>query len=111
VFNARWIVSFLSSHEIVILESTKYLYISMISEPFMAWGAILGGGLSGAGDTKSVLIRVALSVWLVRIPLSYFLVTVLGFGAVSVWWSMNLSQFLQAFLISKRYFSRKWIPT
>jgi putative MATE family efflux protein len=109
VLNARWIVSFLSTDDIVILESKKYLYISMISEPFMAWGIILGGGLNGAGDTKSVLIRVAVSVWLVRIPLSYLFVNLLGFGAASVWWAMNLSQVVQAFLISKRYFSKKWL--
>ena len=108
VINARWIASFLSTNEIVILESKKYLYISMISEPFMAWGLILGGGLNGAGDTRSVLIRVALSIWLVRIPLSYVFVTLFGFGPASVWWSMNLSQIIQAFLVSKRYFSKKW---
>jgi putative MATE family efflux protein len=108
VLNARWIVSLLSNNEIVIRESVKYIFISMISEPFMAWGIILSGGLNGAGDTKSVLMRVALSVWLVRIPLSYIFVVLFGFGAVSVWWSMNVSQFVQAFLISKRYFSREW---
>jgi Na+-driven multidrug efflux pump len=75
----------------------------------MAWGLILGGGLNGAGDTKSVLMRVALSVWLVRIPLSYIFVVLFGLGPVSVWWSMNLSQFLQAFLISKRYLKRGWL--
>ena len=109
VLNARWIASLLSPNETVIRESAKYLYISMLSEPFMAWGIILGGGLNGAGDTRSVLIRVALSIWLVRIPLSYIFVTLLGFGAVSVWWSMNLSQVIQAFLISKRYFSKRWL--
>lgn len=109
ILNARWIVSFLSTNDIVILESKKYLYISMISEPFMAWGIILGGGLNGAGDTKSVLTRVAVSVWLIRIPLSYIFVNLLGFGVTSVWWAMNLSQFVQAFLISKRYFSKKWL--
>jgi putative MATE family efflux protein len=109
ILNARWIASFLSHNEIVIRESMKYIYISMISEPFMAWGIILGGGLNGAGDTRSVLIRVALSVWLVRIPLSYIFVVFFGFGPVSVWWSMNTSQFLQAFLMSKRYFDRKWL--
>jgi len=108
ILNARWIASFLSHDEIVIRESVKYIYISMISEPFMAWGLILAGGLNGAGDTKSVLMRVAFSVWLVRIPLSYFCVVFLGFGAVSVWWSMNLSQFIQAFLLSRRYFSKEW---
>jgi Na+-driven multidrug efflux pump len=81
----------------------------MISEPFMAWGMILGGGLNGAGDTRSVLVRVALSLWLVRIPLSFVLVVLFGFGPTSVWWSMNLSQFLQAFLISKRYIGRGWL--
>jgi Na+-driven multidrug efflux pump len=109
VLNARWIASLLSGNEVVIHESTKYLYISMLSEPFMAWGIILGGGLNGAGDTRSVLISVALSIWLVRIPLSYVFVALFGFGAVSVWWSMNLSQIVQAFLISKRYFSKRWL--
>jgi putative MATE family efflux protein len=109
ILNARWIASFLSSNEIVIGESTKYIYISMISEPFMAWGIILGGGLNGAGDTRSVLIRVALSVWLVRIPLSYIFVVFFGFGPASVWWSMNISQFVQAFVMSKRYFDRNWL--
>jgi MATE family multidrug resistance protein len=108
ILNAQWIVSFLSNNEIVIRESTKYIYISMISEPFMAWGVILGGGLNGAGDTKSVLMRIAFSLWLVRIPLSYLFVIGFGFGAASVWWSMNLSQFAQAFLISKRYFNKGW---
>ncbi len=36
----------------VIEESITYIYISMISEPFMAWGMILSGGLNGAGDTR-----------------------------------------------------------
>jgi Na+-driven multidrug efflux pump len=109
ILNARWIVSFLSSNAIVVRESVRYLYISMISEPFMAWGIILGGGLIGAGDTRSVLMRVALSVWLVRIPLSFVLVVLLGFGPASVWWSMNISQFLQAFFIFKRYLKREWL--
>ncbi len=109
ILNARWIASFLSNNEIVIRESMKYIYISMISEPFMAWGIILGGGLNGAGDTRSVMIRVALSVWLVRIPLSYMFVVLFGFGPVSVWWSMNISQFVQAYLMSKRYFNREWL--
>jgi len=109
ILNARWIASFLSNNEIVIRESMKYIYISMISEPFMAWGIILGGGLNGAGDTRSVMIRVALSVWFVRIPLSYILVVLFGFGPISVWWSMNISQFVQAFLMSKRYFGQEWL--
>jgi putative MATE family efflux protein len=111
VLNARWIVSFLSHNEIVIEESVKYLYINMISEPVMAWGIILSGALNGAGDTRGVLRNVALSLWLVRIPLCYLFVVVLGFGPVSVWWCMNLSQFVMASLMTKRYLRRHWLST
>jgi putative MATE family efflux protein len=111
ILNARWIVSFLSKDEIVMKESVRYLYISMISEPVMAWGLILGGGLNGAGDTRGVLKNVALSLWFVRVPLCYIFVVFLGFGPASVWWSMNLSQLIQAFLMSRRYLGRRWLST
>ena len=111
VLNAHWIASFLSHNEIVIRESVKYLYINMISEPAMAWGIILAGGLNGAGDTRAVLRNVALSLWLVRIPLCYLLVVVWGFGPVSVWWCMNLSQFVMASLMTRRYLRRRWLSS
>ena len=75
----------------------------------MALWVILGGALNGAGDTRGVMVIVALSLWLVRIPLSYIFVVVFGFGAVSVWWVMNLSQFLMALFMTRRYLKRKWL--
>lgn len=89
----------------------KYLYICMISEPFMAWGVILGGGLNGAGDTKAVMIRVALSLWLIRIPLSYIFGVLFGLGAIAIWWSMNASLLVQAILMSRRYFNKHWLAS
>ena len=109
VFNARWIASFLSTNPTVIQESVQYIYIAMISEPFMAWGIILGGGLNGAGDTRGVMIRVALSIWVIRLPLAYLLVFILGMGAASVWWSMNISQFVQCALLYRRYAKKEWL--
>jgi Na+-driven multidrug efflux pump len=109
IFNARWIAPILSNNEIVIAETVRYLYINMLSEPFMAWAIILGGGLMGAGDTRGVMVLMGMSLWLVRVPLCYLFVVILGFGAVSVWWTMNLSQLIMALLISRRYFSKKWL--
>jgi MATE family multidrug resistance protein len=110
VLNARWIAFFLSNNPVVVHETVRYIYISMISEPFMALGIILGGGLSGAGDTKSVMIRVAGSVWFIRLPLAYLLVVILGFGAASVWWSMNISQFVQCWFLYRRFTKKSWLP-
>ncbi len=111
ILNAGWIVPYLSHNEIVITATIWYIYINMIGEPVMASGVILGGGLSGAGDTRSVLTRIALSVWIVRVPLCYLFVVLLGFGPVSVWWAMNVSQVVQAFLIYRRYASRVWLSS
>ena len=110
VINARWIASFLSNNPVVVRETVRYIYISMISEPFMAFGIILGGGLSGAGDTRSVMIRVAGSVWFIRLPLAYLLVVILGFGAAAVWWSMNISQFVQCWFLYRRFAKKSWLP-
>jgi Na+-driven multidrug efflux pump len=111
ILNATWIASLLSENSLVVEEAKKYLYISMLSEPIMAWGIILAGGLNGSGDTKGVLLSVALSVWLVRVPLCYLFIVCLSFGAVSAWWTMNLSQLVQAFFISKRYLRRRWLDS
>jgi Na+-driven multidrug efflux pump len=109
ILDAGWIAGALTENEIVLSESIRYIYISMISEPFMAWGVILGGGMGGAGDTRNVMLRVAASVWLVRIPLCYFFVAMLGLGASSVWWAMNTSQFVQAILLTRRYLRKDWL--
>jgi len=109
MLNARTVASFLSTDKIVINESIKYIYIALICEPIMAWSVILGGGLNGAGDTKSVMIIIALGVWFVRLPLAYIFGIHMGFGQTAVWWCMNASIIIQAVLITKRYFARQWL--
>lgn len=109
ILNVRSISALLSNNPLVIKETVRYLYICMICEPIMAWGVILSGGLNGAGDTKGVMIIVALSVWLVRIPLCYLFGVLFAFGAVAIWWSMNASLVVQAIFISRRYFKKKWL--
>jgi multidrug resistance protein, MATE family len=109
LLNARAIANFLSNNDLVVKESIRYIYISMLCEPFMAWGVILAGALNGAGDTKSVMLVVATSMWLGRLPLCYILGVHFGLGVTAVWWSMNVSILVQMFFISRRYFSLKWL--
>ncbi len=109
VLNARTLAGALSGNQLVVAESVRYLYISMASEPFMAWAVILGGALNGAGDTKGVMRIVITSQWLVRLPLAYLFGILLGLGPSAVWWSMNASIFVHAVLISIRYFRKGWL--
>ncbi len=109
VLAAPFLASLLSDNRKVIERSVEYLYISMISEPFMAWAAILSGGLNGAGDTRPVLASVLIAIWGIRIPLCFLFGVILTLDVTFIWWSMNLSMAVHALLISRRYFSRKWV--
>ncbi|HBL23731.1 MAG TPA: MATE family efflux transporter [Deltaproteobacteria bacterium] len=109
VMVAPRLASVLSDNPVVVREATTYLYINMLGEPFMALWVILAGALSGAGDTRSMMFIITASTWLVRVPLCYLFVVVLGFEAHAVWWTMNLSQFLAAMLMLRRYMGRKWL--
>jgi len=70
---------------------------------------ILGGGLSGTGDTRSDILRVGLSLWLIKIPLCYLAVIHLGLGPKWSWWPMNFSKIIQGIWIFKRYLSKGWL--
>ncbi|HNR89799.1 MAG TPA: MATE family efflux transporter [Spirochaetota bacterium] len=109
VVHAKPFAGFLSANAMVIDRCATYLYISMLSEPFMAWGVILAGALGGAGDTRGVMMIIVGSQWLVRLPLAFVLGIVLGLGEAAVWWSMNASIFVYCILLTRRYFKRKWL--
>jgi multidrug resistance protein, MATE family len=111
VLGARWIAPALSRNPTVVAECVRYLYISMLSEPFMAFWMILGGALSGAGDTKGIMFIVVSCTWFIRIPLCYLWIVIFGFDASAVWWTMNLSQFATAIFMVRRYWRKKWLQT
>jgi MATE family multidrug resistance protein len=109
ILGAKWIAPALSKNPIVVSECVRYLYISMLSEPFMAFWMILGGALSGAGDTKGIMFIVVSCTWFIRVPLCYLWIVIFGFDASAVWWTMNLSQFVTAIFITRRYWQKKWL--
>jgi len=106
---APFIMALLTPSESVARAGITYLRIAFLSDPFMAWGVILAGGLSGSGDTRRIMLIVGLSLWLVRIPLAFLCGLRLGFGPAGVWWAMNASIIIQTLFMSRRYFGRKWL--
>lgn len=89
-------------------ETARYLRFNMVSEPFMALSAILGGGLQGAGDTKGVMRIIVTALWLVRIPLAAALALVFGLGPLGVWIAMVTSMCLQGCFMAVRFRNGAW---
>jgi putative MATE family efflux protein len=92
----------------VLAETTRYLRINMIAQPFIALSLALSGGLYGAGDTRGTMWVIIIAMWLIRLPVAYGLALPLGFGATGVWWSMVISVVCQSFLMTRRFRSGKW---
>ena len=92
----------------VLAETTRYLRITMLSEPFMALSVILGGCLQGAGDTKGAMLVIVGTLWIVRLPLAYLLAVVAGYGAPGVWTAMVISMCFQGVVMTLRFRKGRW---
>ncbi len=105
---AGFFASILAKDAAVLAETTRYLRINMISEPFLAMSLSLSGGLQGAGDTRGTMWVIIIAMWIIRLPLAYFLALVLGYGATGVWAAMATSVVIQSMLMARRFHGGKW---
>jgi len=105
---AQELAAMVSEDPAVIAETTRYLRINMLSEPFMAIGVTLAGGLQGAGDTKGTMWVIIVAMWLIRLPLAYFLAIVEHYGAVGAWIAMITSMSIQGTLMAWRFHRGRW---
>jgi Na+-driven multidrug efflux pump len=74
----------------------------------LAWYFVFTGALRGAGDTRFVLLAQVLSIWLVRLPLAFWLGLTLGLGLSGVWAAMILDMATRASLLALRFRNGKW---
>jgi len=105
---AEHLASFLTGDPSVLAETTRYLKITMFSEPFMALSLILGGCLQGAGDTRGNMWVIIICMWFIRLPLAALLALVAGYGAAGVWVAMITSMTVQGLLMAQRFHRGKW---
>lgn len=105
---ADFFASLVAQDRDVLEETVRYLRITMISEPFLALSLVLGGGLQGAGDTRSTMWVAFISMWLIRLPLAWLLSLNLGLGPAGVWSAMTFSMVMQGLMMSWRFRQGKW---
>lgn len=102
------LAGFLTTDPKVFEETVRYLKIAMFSEPFMAASLALSGSMLGAGDTRGPLYVISAAMWLVRIPLAWFLAFPLALGPTGIWLAMALSMLVQGMLMAWRFKSGVW---
>lgn len=84
-----------------------YLRLNAISEPIFAVGMTLRGALQGAGDVVVPTIITLISLWIVRLPLTWILIK-LGYGAKGAWFAMSFTTGLSGILIAIWFRKGRW---
>ncbi len=90
----------------VISIGMDYLYIV---SPFYVVFTIMftiGGVMRGAGDTMIPMLITFIALWVVRIPLCYYLS--LDMGVLGIWWGIPMAWFTGALLSFIYYLTGKW---
>lgn len=75
--------------------SIQYVQVLALSQVFVALEVISEKVLLGVGITRPAL-WISVPCNLLRIPLAAWLALSLGYGAVGIWWSINISTLLKA---------------
>ncbi|WP_243358291.1 MATE family efflux transporter [Fundidesulfovibrio terrae] len=92
----------------VAAQAVSYLRYNLMAVPFTCTSMILAGALTGAGATVYNLIVFGVSIWLVRLPVAWWLGWKAWGTADGVWFSMLVSQAFQATALLMAYQFKDW---
>ena len=108
VLLAEPIVRIFTTDPEVVREGARAIRIAGCVQPIMSQSFIFGGALRGAGDTRATMFITMLSVWGLRIIVTYFVGRVLGLGIIGAWLAVGVDFSLRSYLFSRRWRSGKW---
>ncbi len=108
---------FLAGRQNEVLEvGVPVLRIVAIAMPALATINVLNGTLNGAGDTRWPWLITVSGYLLIRIPLTYALITPAteggwGMGLKGAWLAMFADLYVRAMLVGGRFLQRGWLRT
>ena len=97
-----------TSDPAVAAQTASYLRYNLAAIPFTCTTMIIAGALTGAGATVYNLLVFGVSVWLVRLPVAWWLGWKTWGTAEGVWLSMLVSQIVQAAALLGVYHFKDW---
>jgi len=98
---------FTPSEEVVQLGANA-LRIMAVAESFSSMAMVYTGALRGAGDTKQPFFVCLVSMWGIRIPLSFIFVHLMSLGLSGAWIAMAIDQMFRGILMLRRFKKNGW---
>lgn len=96
---ADWIASHLiPGKPLIAAEAANFIRYLCVTEVMFGYAMVMIGAMQGAGDTVRPLWITVVSLWLIRVPLAWFLAQPMGMGATGAWIAMSVTQAIQGAL-------------
>jgi len=108
VFMGRFLMKLFTNDPAVIEIGQQYLMVIGASYILFSTMFIINGLLRGAGDTLIPMFISLFSLWVIRIPVAYFLSKDPEIGLKGVWWSIPVGWFAGVVLYYLYYLSGRW---
>lgn len=103
------VLSIFNSDQEVVTLAASALRVMLVAEPLLAAASSYAGSLRGADDVKFPMYAGFIGMWVIRVPIAYFLVLVLHGDLMAVWFAMALDQGSRGILCFLRWKSKKWV--
>lgn len=108
---APFLISLLTPDGEVRRIGAMLIRICAFEQPFNAVSIVTGGALRGAGDTKAPFLCGLVSMWGVRILLSWITGILLGGGVAAFWWCMVADLGVRSLFLLLRFLRGGWERT
>ncbi len=108
VFFSRFLMHMFTNDPVVIELGHDYLIIIGSFYLLFAVMFTINGVLRGAGDTLVPMFISLFSLWIIRIPVAYFLSRHPDLGVQGIWWSIPIGWFSGMVLYYLYYLSGRW---
>ncbi len=99
--------AFTTDQTIISLGIPVMIYMAF-NQPGLNYMIVMGGALRGAGDTFKLMLYTMVRLWALFVPLSYLFILTLHQGVAGLWQAEIVSILTTAFIIFRRFHSRKW---
>jgi multidrug resistance protein, MATE family len=104
----RLLIAAFSPDPQIIELGSHALYVAAVAQPFMAFATVVGMGLRGAGDTKTVLWTTLVCSVCVRLGVTYVGAIALGWGLVGVWIGSTADWVVRSVLLGIAFARGQW---
>ena len=102
------LVRIFNSDPVLVATASTFLRIAVAGYALIGLMAVFMQALSGAGDTMPTMIIGILTVWLVTLPIAYFLSTETDLGVLGVRWGMSAGMIFAALIYTVYFRLGRW---